>query len=303
MSSISPLGNGSMSPEEAAVPRADRLARWGLLVCAAITLGACLIALNSRVTLQTQIARLEARTAQQMEIKVNALRVETSEMSSRVTSASEQLDLTRQAIERARQDTEVLRRAQGGTARQLASSAEALAAAAQDASAGLQNVHTRVTDLSTEVQATAADLSSTKSDLATHRREFGEVAATTTQLADRITRHAAALSDLERRSDNDIIPFDLRKSARPEAWTVGDIRIELKRTDPRRARYDMVIHADDIQVERRDRTANEPVPLLVGASRLRYEVVVTTVERDRIRGFLAVPKGHAAVAVRRLAAQ
>jgi hypothetical protein len=41
---------------------------------------------------------------------------------------------------------------------------------------------------------------------------------------------------------------------------------------------------------KKDRTANEPVTFLVGRDRVRYELVVNFVDKDRIRGYLSVPK-------------
>jgi hypothetical protein len=38
---------------------------------------------------------------------------------------------------------------------------------------------------------------------------------------------------------------------------------------------------------------NEPVQFLVGRSRVRYEVVINWVEKDRAGGYLAVPKDKA----------
>ena len=47
---------------------------------------------------------------------------------------------------------------------------------------------------------------------------------------------------------------------------------------------------DDQRLEKKDRTANEPVQFLVGRDQLRYEVVVNSVDKDRIRGYVSAPK-------------
>ena len=41
---------------------------------------------------------------------------------------------------------------------------------------------------------------------------------------------------------------------------------------------------------RRDRTINEPVQFLVGRNRVRYEVVINWVQKDRAGGYLSIPK-------------
>ena len=53
---------------------------------------------------------------------------------------------------------------------------------------------------------------------------------------------------------------------------------------------DVVINADDNAILKKDRTANEPVTFLVGRDRVRYEFVVNSVDKNRIRGYMSAPK-------------
>ena len=66
--------------------------------------------------------------------------------------------------------------------------------------------------------------------------------------------------------------------------------MQLKKTDVKRQKFDVVINADDSSITKKDRTANEPVTFLVGPDRLRYELVVNFVDKDRVRGYLSTPK-------------
>ena len=55
--------------------------------------------------------------------------------------------------------------------------------------------------------------------------------------------------------------------------------------------------ADDKQIEKRDKTSGEPVQFYVGGSRgLPYEIVVFTVGKDQIAGYLSTPKEGASPA-------
>ncbi len=74
--------------------------------------------------------------------------------------------------------------------------------------------------------------------------------------------------------------------------------MELKDTDQKHQKYDVIIHVDDSKLEKKDRTANEPVQFLVGRDKLRYEVVVNFVDKDRIRGYLSTPKDKVLAAER-----
>jgi hypothetical protein len=79
---------------------------------------------------------------------------------------------------------------------------------------------------------------------------------------------------------------------------VADIQLQLRKTDPKRSKYDVLIQVDDSKLEKRDRTANEPVQFLVGRDKLRYEIVVNFIDKDRIRGYLSAPKDKVLAAER-----
>jgi len=75
---------------------------------------------------------------------------------------------------------------------------------------------------------------------------------------------------------------------------VGDVFIQLKRTDPKRNRFTIEILADDKKVEKKDKTVNEPVQFYTSKARQPYEIVVNEVRKDVIVGYLATPKVQAA---------
>jgi D-serine dehydratase len=93
---------------------------------------------------------------------------------------------------------------------------------------------------------------------------------------------------LRRRGERDYVEFDLRKTK--DFQHVGDILVQLRKTDVKRQKFDVVINTDDKNILKKDRTANEPVTFLVGHDRVRYEFVVYSVDKDRIRGYISTPK-------------
>ena len=142
-------------------------------------------------------------------------------------------------------------------------------------------VHVVRTDLDTtrtDLKATRADLSATREEVANSRRELGTL----------IARNSTELADLRRKGERDYIEFDIRKSK--EFRRVADVLVQLKSTDVKRQKYEVVINADDSPIQKKDRTANEPVTFLVGRDRVRYEFVVNYVDKDRIRGYISAPK-------------
>jgi len=155
--------------------------------------------------------------------------------------------------------------------------AKGLNALQQDATAKFDGVNG-------QVQGVRTDLDSTREDLAKSKSELGTL----------IAHNSTELDQLRRRGERDYIEFDINKNKKAER--VGDVIVQLKKTDVKKQKFDVVINADDTEILKKDRTANEPVTFMVGRDRLRYEFVVNSVDKDRIRGYLSTPKDKALAA-------
>ena len=144
------------------------------------------------------------------------------------------------------------------------------------------------TDLDTargDLNTTRSDLDATRSDLKATREE---VANSKRDLGTLIARNSSELAELRRKGERDYFEFDITKSN--QFKRVGDVMVQLTKTDPKKMKYEVVINADDKAIQKKDRTANEPVTFLVGRDRARYELVVNYVDKDRIRGYVSSPK-------------
>jgi hypothetical protein len=66
----------------------------------------------------------------------------------------------------------------------------------------------------------------------------------------------------------------------------------LNKTDQKKSKYTMTVLADDKSIEKKDKTAGEPVQFYVkGSARTApYEIVVFDVNKNQITGYLATPK-------------
>ena len=138
--------------------------------------------------------------------------------------------------------------------------------------------------VSGEVTGIKRDLLATRDDLG---RQLTDV---TNVLSDRIAKNSGELAELRKKGDRDYFEFDIRKNSKQPFNHVADLQLALLKTDPKRHRYNVAIQVDDNRLEKKDRTTNEPVQFLVGREQLRYEVVVNSVEKDRIRGYVSAPK-------------
>ena len=148
----------------------------------------------------------------------------------------------------------------------------------QDTTTKFAGVSGDIQGVRTDLNSTRNDLNATRDDLANSKRDLGTL----------IARNSTELAELRRRGERDYVEFDLRKTK--DFQHVGDILVQLRKTDVKRQKFDVVINTDDKNILKKDRTANEPVTFLVGHDRVRYEFVVYSVDKDRIRGYISTPK-------------
>jgi len=138
----------------------------------------------------------------------------------------------------------------------------------------VSTVDSRVTQTRSDLEKTVADLKSVQGDMGV---QSGLIATNGKELA--------ALRELGERN---YLEFDVKKTNQPQR--VGTVSLVLRKADPKRNRYTLDVLADDKRVEKRDRSINEPVQFYVSRAHQPYEIVVNEVQKDRVVGYLAVPK-------------
>ncbi len=144
---------------------------------------------------------------------------------------------------------------------------------------------TEVGGVKTEVGTVKTDLASTRHDLEGTQRQLLDVKET---LSAAVAKNSSELSELRRKGERDYFEFEIPKKNAPVK--VEDVRFVLTKTDPKRGKYTVQIIVDDNKLEKRDRTVNEPVQFLVGRNRVRYELVLNWVQKDKAGGYLSIPK-------------
>jgi len=159
-----------------------------------------------------------------------------------------------------------------------------------ETSTKIDGINGDVNGVRSDLEATRNDLKSTRSDLNATREEM---ASNRRDLGTLIARNSTELEQLRRKGERDYVEFDITKSQKFNR--VGDVMVQLKKTDPKRKKYEVVINAEDTPVQKKDRTVNEPVTFVVGHEKLRYELVVNFVDKDRIRGYVSSPKDKPSV--------
>ena len=145
-----------------------------------------------------------------------------------------------------------------------------------------------VAGVKTEVGSVKSDTITLKSELELTKAKLERAIGDLGLQSGLIAHTRDELEVLKHRGDRNYYEFTLSKGT---TTPVGTISLELRKSDPKRSRFTLNVLADDRRIEKKDRTANEPLQFYTGRDRLLYEIVVNSVQKDRISGYLATPKG------------
>jgi hypothetical protein len=139
----------------------------------------------------------------------------------------------------------------------------------------------QIEGVKTDVVTTRSDLEATKQKL---ERSIGDLGVQSGLIAH--TRDD--LEILKHRGDRNYYEFTLVKGTRPSR--VSTVSLQLKKANPKKAKYTLNVLADDRAIEKKDRTMFEPLQFYTGRDRQLYEVVVFTVDKNKVSGYLSAPK-------------
>lgn len=307
MFSLKPREGGAASAPPPPPPANNSMLKGGIAVSLVLIGGLAYNAYSTHTNLEERVAFLEHQLADQTD-QIKSVKKQDTDMGSDIALMTKKLGVTSQDLDASRKFAERLKAEQEKADQQLASelatkaSATDVDAARQEASTkvaevqqNVQNANAQIGNVSGEVKTVAANLDSTKRDLADSRRDITDVKTT---LSAQIAKNSSELADLRKKGERDFFEFDIKKPKKNEMTRVADVQLQLRKTDPKKAKYDVLIQVDDSKLEKRDRTANEPVQFLVGRDKLRYELVVNFIDKDRIRGYLSTPKDKVLAAER-----
>lgn len=132
--------------------------------------------------------------------------------------------------------------------------------------------------VSGEVSGVRTDLEGTKKDLQMARSEMGTL----------IAKNHSEIDELRRLGERDYIEFTIAEKNKPQS--VGAVTVELHGTNVKRNQFTLALVADDKRTEKRNRTINEPIFFYTHGAKQPMELVVNTVEKNKIVGYLSVPK-------------
>jgi chromosome segregation ATPase len=190
------------------------------------------------------------------------------------------MHMTQAELANARSRSEAFRKDQVASDQKLA---DQLNAATKESNEKINAVASEVGGAKKDIEATRSDLEATKGKL---ERATGDMGV----MSGLIAHNRDDLEDLKRRGDRNYYEFKISKSK--TAQKVGPVQITLNKIDQKKSKYTVTVFVDDRSIEKKDKTAGEPVQFYVrGGSRMPpYEFVVFEVGKNQITGYLATPK-------------
>jgi len=203
-----------------------------------------------------------------------------ADIKGQVEVTSQKVGMTQAELAEARSRAESIRKQQAASDQKLSA---AISEAQKESEAKIGAVATDVTGAKKDIEATKTDLEATKSKLDRATGDMGVMSGL-------IARNHDDLEELKRKGDRNYFEFTLQKSKTPQR--VGPVQMALNKTDQKKSQYTMTVLADDKSIQKKDKTAGEPVQFYVkGSAKLApYEIVVFDVGKNQISGYLATPK-------------
>src|SRR5882672_4010154 len=128
------------------------------------------------------------------------------------------------------------------------------------------------------VSGVRTDLETTQSDLKMARSELGTL----------IARNHEDVEQLRRLGERDYLEFTIDAKNKPQK--VGAFMVELKSTNLNKKRYSVSLIIDDVHIDKKNLPVNEPVFFHQGNDRRPLEMVVNQVGKDKVTGYISVPK-------------
>ena len=131
-----------------------------------------------------------------------------------------------------------------------------------------------------DVTGVRSDLDATKNNLDMTRSEFGTL----------IARNHDEIDQLRRLGERDYFEFTL--SGKGNRSKVGDLMVELRGTNIKKNQFTVALYVDDMRLEKKNRAIDEPIYFYTRGTRVPLEFVVNQIGKDKVVGYMSVPKAQ-----------
>jgi hypothetical protein len=135
-----------------------------------------------------------------------------------------------------------------------------------------------VTTLGGDLNGVKSDLESTKNGLQMTRGEFGTL----------IAKNHDEIDQLRRLGERDYYEFTV--NGKGQRSRVGNVALEVRDTDTKKNMFTVALYVDDMRLEKKNRSVDEPIYFYTRGSHTPAELVVNKVGKNQVTGYLSVPK-------------
>lgn len=248
--------------------------KWILVILAIIFVAA---AVYGYVTTQQKVAKL-TRDLSDSQAKVAELQKRMQSAEAGEETLGQKLGMTKKEL--AQRAAELQAQERSAESR-LEAEEKAQKEQIGQVSGEVAGVKSDVGGVKTDVASTKADLEATKAKL---QSTIGDLGVQSGLIA--TTR--SDLEVLKHKGDHNYYEFTLLKGAKPQP--VATVSLQLKSADPKHGKFSMNVTSDDKTIEKKDRNIAEPIQFYSGRDRLLFELVVWTVDKKKVTGYLSTPK-------------
>ncbi len=196
--------------------------------------------------------------------------------------------MTQKQIETKTQSIMVAQAAQAAAVKaQSAQTAKLQEAEAQTAKQ-VGDVATDVSSVKTDVSGAKASIADTQTDLANTKQQMQRMVGDEGKMSGLIATTHDELEILKHKGDRNYYEFTLQKGGKP--MLLSTVKLQAKKIDDKRSKYTMLVSADDKNIEKKDKSLDEPVQFYTGKDPVLFEVVVNNIGKNQISGYLSTPK-------------
>jgi len=272
--------------EEAMVEGRDVSSK--LLIALGLALAMALGALIWCYGLSNHLSVAEKQLAAE-EAKNTKLEESQLALSARLKATSETLGqsvgLTQKQLEL---KTQALLLSQSLSAKTQKEQTEKLAAEEAAAEQKLGAVQTDVSAVKTDVGGAKASIAETQTDLASTKAQMQRMLGDEGKMSGLIATNHDELEILKHKGDRNYFEFTLKKGDKPALFST--IKLQAKKVDEKHGKYTLMVSSDDRNIEKKDKSLDEPVQFYSGKDPLLFEIVVNNISKNTISGYLSTPK-------------
>jgi hypothetical protein len=244
----------------------------GKVITLVIVLAYALVSIYLLVDSRSKISDLEQRQ-QKADQRTTALE---SNLKATADALASQVGMTQQELAKK-------------TAALQASQHAAVSRLSEEQKQAIGEVNTAVSGVKSDVDVTKTDVATTKTDLQATKARLESTIGDLGVQSGLVAHSRDELEILKHRGDRTYYDFTLLKGK--PATRVSTVSLQLKSVDPKKNRFTLNVQADDKMVQKKDRNTDEPLQFYTGKDhRLLYEVVVFTVDKNQVTGYLSTPK-------------